>query len=585
MASSAAAGTLPPAVGPARGLRPVAVAGALALLLVVFAVSVARLEPAARFGWYHDDTVYFASAQALAEGRGYLLPSLPGAPPQTKYPVLYSWLLSWVWRWQPAFPANLNLAVALTAACGGLFLLISFQLLRRLEGIGDGTALGITALCALHPNVLILSGSVLSDMPFAALALGGALLADEALRRGAPPWRAVLAGALIGLSFLTRSLGLVVLAGVLAAALERRLYRPGAAVLAGALPFLLVPLLYAPAPVPPPAWAQGGAWQTWVYYTSYWQFWKFSVPNRDVFLSMVTANLRYLLQAPATFCLFPPPGGARFLPGVLLCITLTFGIASGILRQARRQEWKPVHFVLLFYAAAVLVWNYAFFDRLLVMFLPLFYAGVWIEGRHLTTMLAAAWRPGRPASEKVVATLLSLALLGMAGAAARFYIVDYRSDFPRMAASRVAAMAERRQAYDWIRRETPPATRLIAYEDVVLNLYTGRAAMRPIAFSTEAFYREDESVLRRDLAHLTDTARGIGARYWVMTNDDFALDTGTPLIDQRIAALKAVLPVVFRSSGGQVQVYDLGCLQAPDGPGCETARAVLFPNADLASRR
>src|SRR6185295_16652907 len=152
-------------------------------------------------------------------------------------------------------------------------------------------------------------------------------------------------------------------------------------------------------------------------------------------------------------------------------------------------------------------------------------------GRHLTTMLAAAWRPGRPASEKVVATLLSLALLGMVGAAARFYLVDYR-----------------REVYDWIRRETPPDTRLIAYEDVVLNLYTSRLAMRPIVFSTEAFYREDENVLRRDLARITDTARGMGARYWVMTKGDFALETGASLIDQRVGELKVVLPVVFRSS-------------------------------------
>src|SRR6185295_12566400 len=101
----------------------------------------------------------------------------------------------------------------------------------------------------------------------------GILLADSALRRGASPWRAVLAGALIGLSFLTRSLGLVVLAGVVAAALERRLYRRGAVVLVGALPFLLLPVLYSSAPAPPPFWAQGGAWQTWIFYTSYWQFW------------------------------------------------------------------------------------------------------------------------------------------------------------------------------------------------------------------------------------------------------------------------------------------------------------------------
>ena len=36
---------------------------------------------------------YFSAARSLAEGGGYTLPSVPGAPPQTKYPPLYAWLL------------------------------------------------------------------------------------------------------------------------------------------------------------------------------------------------------------------------------------------------------------------------------------------------------------------------------------------------------------------------------------------------------------------------------------------------------------------------------------------------------------
>jgi hypothetical protein len=246
-------------------------------------------------------------------------------------------------------------------------------------------------------------------------------------------------------------------------------------------------------------------------------------------------------------------------------------------RQARGQEWKPIHFALAFYVAVVLIWNYAIPDRLLVLFLPLFYAGVWSEGRHLAEMLKASWRAGRPRSEKAVAALLGLGMLATAGWGVRHYLVGYRTQLHQMSGSRAAALEERRQAYEWIRRETTPETRLIAYEDVALSLHTGRAAMRPIAFSTEAFYRKDEAVLRRDLARITDTARAIGARYWVMTASDFALESGIPLIEKRVAELKSVLPVVFRSSRDTVRVYDLGCLHAPKGLGCETAQAVLFP--------
>src|SRR5574340_1031798 len=57
--------------------------------LSAFLLYLASLHMAGNFGRYHDDTLYFSSAQALAQGRGYILPSLPGNPPQTKYPILY----------------------------------------------------------------------------------------------------------------------------------------------------------------------------------------------------------------------------------------------------------------------------------------------------------------------------------------------------------------------------------------------------------------------------------------------------------------------------------------------------------------
>src|SRR5262249_30222102 len=72
-------------------------------ILLLFVVYLRWLGLENYFGQYHDDTVYFSSAQAMAQGRGYILPSIPGTPPQTKYPILYSWLLSAIWKWRPIF--------------------------------------------------------------------------------------------------------------------------------------------------------------------------------------------------------------------------------------------------------------------------------------------------------------------------------------------------------------------------------------------------------------------------------------------------------------------------------------------------
>src|SRR5690242_4694457 len=82
---------------PRRGLVFLGLAG----ILMLYAEAVLRLPPAIFFGLTGDDAIYFSSARAIASGAGYVLPSLPGTPPATKYPILYPWILSWVWRWNP----------------------------------------------------------------------------------------------------------------------------------------------------------------------------------------------------------------------------------------------------------------------------------------------------------------------------------------------------------------------------------------------------------------------------------------------------------------------------------------------------
>jgi hypothetical protein len=57
-----------------------------------------------------DDGIYFVCAKSLAQGTGYRIISLPDQPFQTKYPPLFSWMLSLIWRINPSFPSNLWLA-------------------------------------------------------------------------------------------------------------------------------------------------------------------------------------------------------------------------------------------------------------------------------------------------------------------------------------------------------------------------------------------------------------------------------------------------------------------------------------------
>jgi hypothetical protein len=105
---------------------------ALSAVILSYLCLVIRLHPSNFFGLSEDDTLYFSSAKAMAEGHGYILPSVPGMPAATKYPILYPSVLSWVWRWNPAFPENLSTAVALNLIFGAAYLIAAFAFLRKL---------------------------------------------------------------------------------------------------------------------------------------------------------------------------------------------------------------------------------------------------------------------------------------------------------------------------------------------------------------------------------------------------------------------------------------------------------------------
>jgi hypothetical protein len=547
----------------------------LAGTLVLFLFYLARLHPANWFGRYSDDAVYFSSAKALAEGRGYIIPSLPGNPPQTKYPVLYPWLLSAVWKCNPSFPSNLALAVCLTAFFSCWFLVAAFELLRKLKGVGDWPALAIIVFCSFEPHFVLFSGSILSDLPFMALAVTAALVADGAVRADGQLALAGFAGALAGLSMMMRSIGAAVVAGILVAALLRRSLRQMAAFCLVAAPFCAAAFW----PARPSLGSRGSGWaagtalpgwqQTFFYDTSYLKMWRVCVPNFHVFWAMLRTNLVQAVLAPAAYLLSPTLHIDR--GWVMNALGAFVGVLSlaGLLRQARGQEWKPIHFIFVFYLAVVLLWNYPIMDRFLLLFLPFFIMGLWIEGMRLSALVFAKLRSAGPAGERVLAGIVAAGLAAMVGAMAWNCVVGYRPQLKSISAERAGITLQTLPVYAWIREHTASEAVIVAAEDTTLYLYTNRQAVVPIAFSTEYVYTGDHGSLERDLGHITDTAVALGACYWLTSQNDFEmLDFPTTEAEDRVAQLTAGLPEVSRSPDGQTRLYDASSLSHQPNAAC-----------------
>jgi MFS family permease len=558
---------------------------ALVCIIALYLLSLYRLHPTSLFGQYHDDTIYFGTAKALADGRGYIIPSFPGTPSQSKYPILYPWLLSWIWRWSPTFPGNLGPALWLTAAFGCVFLLVAFLWMRRVDTVGDAPALILTAICVFNLFFLGMSAAVMSDVPFAASALIALVLAEQVMRPHGNIGLAVLTGLTAGLATCFRTVGLPVVAGILVVGLLRRAYRQSTGFILAALPLLALALwptlhhmLTSPFPVATVPTDIGWR-QTYGYYTGYLDNWKSSVHNTGDFVRMVRLNGVLLLIAPARYLLSPLVEPVSLASLALYFVILT-GLLSGMVRRIRRQQNTVFFVCLAFYSVCLIVWPWGQMGRFLIAFLPLFLVGFWEEASRLVLILGSALSKSRPTGERVVAAAMSAggAVLAFAILWNLFHVAP--GQIRESSDRRARLLPEKMEAFHWIERNTEPNARLIAYEDGLLYLYTGRQGSRPIAISPAWFYSDNTRALENDMAHLMDTARHVGARYWLVSADDFGIDPDQQLVSKRTSQLKSVLPALFRSRNNGVEIIDVSCAVHPDDSKCKPFRSVLFPYFD-----
>jgi hypothetical protein len=531
----------------------------LAAVLALYLFCLLRFHPTNFFGQMEDDSIYFSSAREIAAGRGYIMPSIPGAPRATKYPILYPWILSWVWRLNPHFPANLSWAVTANAMFGLLYLITAFVFLVRLKGISIIEALFLTGFCALHPVTMALSVNIMSDVPFAACALGACVLA-AAVRNEHANTISLLSGFLSGCSVLLRSLGIAVAFGLFVAIMLRNGYRRALVFILGVLPFAAVfisrALLFKSGPAPLAGFACGGSWHmTWLYYTSYIAYWKADTLSNHVFWPVVKNGVWQTLTQPGSY--FVDPTGFR--PGLLAVLLLVFlsGMAiRGLFRQMQYGGRQPIHLALAFYLLPVIVWDYSNPQKFLIPFLPLLAAGMLVEVRHLAREVVFAIREQKADTQVAAFCFCAIGCALVFGGLISWH--RGMTTLSKESQLRGSLLEEKLQGYAWIRHNTTPAARVAAYEDASLFLYTGRQAVRPIIFSPAGYYRPE--ILDSELACLVSSAKPIGPGYWFVADDDFAAEWEPASSRGKSSEklLESRLRPAFKSSEGRVRIYELG---------------------------
>jgi hypothetical protein len=391
-------------------------------------------------------------------------------------------------------------------------------------------------------------------------------------------------GIAVALSASLRTIGYTAVSGLLAYIFYRREYRRAFVYCVVAGVTIAAILLLTAHDVPSGAQTKAhleiasSQWERLVaFYTDYAGFqWRMGIPTVGAFFTMIKENCLQLVSSPGPFL-----AGAFDRRSWLLTAGMSAIVLSGVVRQLRRTEWRALAFIIVPYLLVLILWPFPIMERFLLPFLPLFLVATVLESKRLLTLARTNFRPPTSLGKRILAAAICAILLGYAAFSGWTYLFRDRRELREAADAQGKTLEDKREVYSWIRKHTPVGAKIVAYDDVLLFLYSGRQALRPIALLPVSAYSNGAGAnspdLARDLAHMSDAPREAGATYWLVTGDDFSLDADAEKTASRQNEILGILPLVFRSSGGFAKLYDSSCLLDSTREDCKSAQVVLFP--------
>jgi hypothetical protein len=531
-------------------LRPFDYWVAFALLSALVFLGGWRLVPRVS-GVFHDDAIYVITAKALAQGDGYRLINLPGAPPQTKYPILFPAVLATIWKVWPAFPDNLIAMQMVSLLAAGAAMALSYLYLVRFSYCSRLTAAVAVLLALSTPTVLYISTLTLSEMTFAFLLVVALWRVESDLQRETSSSGAqFLTGMILAAPYHCRTVGLpVALVAIAVLAWHRKPVRWTVAGCALAVaPWL--------------AWTAVATvrWRTDPiigYYTDYVAGWS---PFTAQGLGVALINF-LLICRDSIGLVISGFYSALDVAGLRVARWLMFPgayVLFHIARRSMRTQLLPC--CLLAYVGMICLWPWPpwrFFVPILP-FLVVYVSDAYGEiarrflrnGRHRSLMgLAAA-----------AVVVLNLVLDVSAGRLSRQ--VGYPYHFaPRVTDqnSRPVFWTDFEDMFRWVQSHVGPNDVVASGLDTMLSLYTGRPAFRPWIHRPESLFYGGRVPATGTPDEFVTILKSHGARYLVvfpLENFSEAQPFAT-LVQEVLEERPGLLTIVYQGADPRFTAYEI----------------------------
>ena len=446
-------------------LRRLVPAAILILLCLPSLLFVWHNRDVPHFGILQDDGVYLIDAKALAQDNSYRILSLPAQPFDTRYPPLYPLYLSLAWRMIPAFPANLSAAIMLSWLAFPAVLMLAYFWCQR-HGFPIPITWIVVGLFALSPYVLFFVSNLGSEMLFMVFLLGAILVAE---RQGTGArlegWRGpLLAGAIAGAGYLTRTSGIALLPAAIAYYTWEKQPRSALWFTLGMLPAIAGWTLWSRLHAAP------GHDVVTLCYTNYLGYYFMNV-GWDNIGQILWRNASALLES--TGSLIFPQSMEEGLLAKLILWPLGVAMILGCIRMVRQGFGRLYALFGGISLAMLLVWHYQANQRFMLPLAPLLLAGFCFQMGYLADWLREAIAHRSRARRLAAYSFVSCLVTVLTGGLVLQISMD-AAVVPNLLRNDRANTMAYRSLYGWIANHLPADAHILWQDDTAMYLETGR---------------------------------------------------------------------------------------------------------------
>lgn len=441
-----------------------------------------------------DDGVYLTTSQALSQGQGYRMVSLPQAPFVISFPPLYPLVIAPLWWLFPQYPDGLWAIKGLNVLLVLVATVLTVRLAHRVCGLPRGLAVLAGGLFALSTPVAMFTNVAMSELTYCALVLLAFNVLEPLIeRRGPAQWRWLfLGGGVAALAVLTRTAGAFIGFGAIGLLLLQRRWKDAGGFAAG---WVLVQL----------------PWQWWIDHIrraglpASWNYTSWLVDQSGgfspaVLASTVQFNAQGIIGGVQSSIAMIT--GDHFIIGKLAPLGLAWLLGVGFFLAAAvmlvgfvatwRRQLRLFHLFVPLSLLVILLYPKGDPARYVFPLAPFFFIGM-VAGCQVL------WRGARWPRALVLARAIAVSVVLVAvgeGAYQGAHMLKHgRFNDDRLAATTRAWLSDQRDLGDWLRTHAPPDAQVATYHGHVLYMLSGRQVIvyaggaDPAASDIENFVR------------------------------------------------------------------------------------------------